>query len=51
MIFVLFSLTKNTGVFYNVYEEYNDHYIANNYDIDNKNVIVIKDFKIEAGEV
>jgi len=36
--------------FYNIYEEYNDHYIANNYDIDNKNVIVIKDFEVEAGE-
>ncbi|OUM57565.1 hypothetical protein PIROE2DRAFT_17415, partial [Piromyces sp. E2] len=35
---------------YNIYEEYNDHYIANNYDIDNKNVIVIKDYKVEAGE-
>lgn len=36
--------------FYNVYEEYSDHYIANNYNIDNKNVIIVKVSKIEAGE-
>jgi len=35
---------------YSIYEEYDDHYIANNYDIDNKNVIVIKSGdNLEAG--
>jgi len=31
------------GVYY-VYEEYDDHYIANNYDIDSKNVVIVKSF-------
>jgi len=35
---------------YNIYEDYNDHYIGNNYDIDNKNVIVIKNGKVESGD-
>jgi len=35
---------------YALYEDFNDHYIANNYDIDNKNVIVIKNDKVESGE-
>ncbi|ORX78306.1 hypothetical protein BCR32DRAFT_301816 [Anaeromyces robustus] len=38
---------------YDVYEEYNDNYIANNYDIDNNNVIVVKSgfpTTIESGE-
>jgi len=35
---------------YNVYEDYSDHYIGNNYDIDNKNVVVIKSYKVESGE-
>ncbi|OUM58064.1 hypothetical protein PIROE2DRAFT_16765 [Piromyces sp. E2] len=35
---------------YGLYEDYNDHYIANNYDIDNKNVIVVKNNRIESGE-
>eukprot|EP00833_Pecoramyces_ruminatium_P016837 jgi/Orpsp1_1/1190869/evm.model.d7180000081748.1 len=35
---------------YSIYEEYDDHYIANNYDIDNKNVVIVKPSKnIEAG--
>lgn len=34
----------------NVYEEYSNHYIANNYDIDSKNVVVIKDYRVESGE-
>jgi len=37
------------GIYY-IYEEYEGHYIANNYDIDDKNVAVIKSAKnIEAG--
>jgi len=35
---------------YNIYEDYNDHYISNNYDIDDKNVIVIKNGKVESGD-
>ncbi|OUM66361.1 hypothetical protein PIROE2DRAFT_6403 [Piromyces sp. E2] len=35
---------------YSIYEEYDDHYIANNYDIDNKNVVVVKSGNnLEAG--
>jgi len=37
------------GIYY-IYEEYSDHYIANNYDIDDKNVAVIKSAtSVEAG--
>jgi len=35
---------------YNIYEDYNDHYISNNYDIDNKNVVVIKGGNVESGD-
>jgi len=38
---------------YGVYEEYSDKYISNNYDIDDKNVIIVKadfPYKIEDGE-
>jgi hypothetical protein len=35
---------------YQIYEEYNDNYIANNYDIDNENIIMVKEGKLEAGE-
>jgi len=39
---------------YMITEEYSDHYIANNYDIDNNNVIIIKNapegYKVEDGE-
>jgi len=41
------------GEFWGVYdisEDYSDHYIANNYDIDKDNVIIVKKNKIEAGE-
>ncbi|OUM62295.1 hypothetical protein PIROE2DRAFT_11443 [Piromyces sp. E2] len=37
------------GIYF-IYEEYSDHYIANNYNIDNKNVAIIKSAtNIEAG--
>jgi len=35
---------------YNIIEDYNDNYISNNYDIDNKNVVVIKAEVVESGE-
>ncbi|OUM65883.1 hypothetical protein PIROE2DRAFT_7043 [Piromyces sp. E2] len=36
---------------YSIYEDYSDNYIANNYDIDKNNVIIIKNNnKIEAGD-
>jgi len=35
---------------YNVVEDYSDHYFATNYDIDNKNVVIIKTNEVEAGE-
>ncbi|ORX67731.1 hypothetical protein BCR32DRAFT_272546 [Anaeromyces robustus] len=40
------------GEFWGVYtitENYNDHYIATNYDIDKDNVIIIKNFEVEDG--
>jgi len=35
---------------YSVVEDYTDNHIANNYDIDNKNVVIIKTNEVEAGE-
>ncbi len=35
---------------YSIVEDYSDHHISNNYDIDNKNVIIIKTNEVEAGE-
>jgi hypothetical protein len=35
---------------YDIYEEYDDNYIANNYAIDNENVIMIKEGQLESGE-
>eukprot|EP00833_Pecoramyces_ruminatium_P012982 jgi/Orpsp1_1/1187014/evm.model.d7180000054857.1 len=35
---------------YTIMEDYSDNYIANNYDIDDKNVILIKPDKVEAGD-
>ncbi|OUM56248.1 hypothetical protein PIROE2DRAFT_19218 [Piromyces sp. E2] len=34
---------------YSIYEDYDEHYIENNYGIDNKNVIMVKKDKVEAG--
>jgi len=34
---------------YEIYEEYNDNYIANNYDIDNENVVMVKENNIDEG--
>jgi len=34
---------------YSIYEEYDGHYISNNYDIDNKNVVVVKCSDLETG--
>jgi len=36
--------------FYGLCEDYSEHYIANNYNIDDNNVIIIKNNKVEAGE-
>jgi len=37
------------GLYY-IYEEYDNHYIADNYDIDEKNVVIIKSYvNVEAG--
>jgi len=41
------------GEFWGVYairEDYSDHYIANNYDIDSNNVIIVKNRNLEAGD-
>jgi len=35
---------------YNVVEDYSDHYFANNYEIDDKNVVIVKTNEVEAGE-
>lgn len=35
---------------YTITEDYNDNYIENNYDIDNKNVVIVKCGEIEEGE-
>eukprot|EP00833_Pecoramyces_ruminatium_P001243 jgi/Orpsp1_1/1175275/evm.model.c7180000053261.1 len=35
---------------YNIIEEYSDNYISNNYDIDNKNVAIIKGKVVESGD-
>lgn len=35
---------------YTLTEDYSDNYISNNYDIDNKNVVILKVGKIEEGE-
>jgi len=35
---------------YDICEDYNDHYIANNYDIDKKNVIIVKKNVVKDGE-
>jgi len=39
---------------YSIYEDYTEHYIANNFDIDKDNVIILKSsrniYKVEAGE-
>jgi len=34
---------------YNIAEDYSDHYIANNYDLDKDNIIMIKKHQVEAG--
>jgi len=34
---------------YEIYEEYNDNYIANNYDIEDENVITVKEGAIDCG--
>jgi len=40
--------------FYSIYEDYTEHYIANNFDIDKDNVIILKtdrnNYQIEAGD-
>jgi len=48
-IAVVFIDGEYWGV-YIVNEDYSGHYIANNYDIDDKNVIIIKKYKVEEGE-
>ncbi|OUM58419.1 hypothetical protein PIROE2DRAFT_16307 [Piromyces sp. E2] len=46
---ILFVDGEYWGI-YDIYEEYSDHYISNNYDIDNKNVAIIKGTdNVEAG--
>jgi len=35
---------------YQIYEEYNDNYISNNYEIDNENVVMVKENRIEEGD-
>ena len=47
-IIVLFLDGEYWGV-YNIMENYDEHYIANNYDIDDENVIIVKKHKIESG--
>ena len=48
-IIVLFLEGEYWGV-YTLIENYDEHYISNNYDIDDENVIIVKKHKIEAGE-
>ena len=48
-IIVLFLDGEYWGV-YILTENYDEHYIANNYDIDDDNVIIVKNSKLEAGE-
>ena len=48
-IMVLFLDGEYWGV-YILTENYDEHYIANNYDIDDENVIIIKNSKMEAGD-
>ena len=48
-VMVLFLEGEYWGV-YILTENYDEHYIANNYDIADDNVIIIKNSKIEAGE-
>ena len=45
---VLFLDGEYWGV-YNIIENYDEHYISNNYDIEDDNVIIIKNHEIEAG--
>jgi len=46
---ILFVDGEYWGI-YDIYEEYSEHYISNNYDIDNKNVAIVKGTdNIEAG--
>ena len=47
-IIVVFLDGEYWGV-YNLMENYDEHYISNNYDIEDDNVIIIKKHKIEAG--
>ena len=47
-IVVVFLNGEYWGV-YNLMENYVEHYISNNYDIDDDNVIIVKKNKIEAG--
>ena len=47
-IVVVFLEGEYWGV-YNLMENYDEHYISNNYDIDKDNVIIIKKRKVEAG--
>ena len=47
-IVVVFLNGEYWGV-YNLMENYDEHYISNNYDIDDDNVIIVKKNKIEAG--
>ena len=48
-IVVLFLEGEYWGV-YTLVENYDEHYIANNYDIDDENVVIIKNSKMEAGD-
>ena len=48
-IIVLFLDGEYWGV-YILMENYDEHYIANNYDIDDENVLIIKNSKMEAGD-
>ena len=48
-VMVLFLDGEYWGV-YILTENYDDHYIANNYDIDDDNVIIIKNSKMKAGD-
>ena len=48
-IVVLFLEGEYWGV-YTLIENYDEHYIANNYDIDDENVVIIKNSKMEAGD-
>ena len=48
-IIILFLDGEYWGL-YTLMENYDEHYIANNYDIEDENVVIIKNGRIEVGE-